>query len=468
MMKKTLPLILAAVMFSTLALPSLALGKEPSFKYRSTVFGLGVNETRQNVNEIVKESNYFYDNQSIYFLTRIFAIDSVDKFQFRHEVQDQNGRVVKRFDSRVFAPQRYFWPEVYHWDVIHSLPGGEYQMKVYIRMDEQAFRLHDTKTIQVISGQYNGQRAAAGASQYQDNNYYAYGQSGQYCSYCGRYICQPKPGYKLVWTRTGRDVYNTSGYEYAFRQEKNVFDQNEPVSVMTKLTDISQVESFQIKHEVLLNGRRFYDSKISPVKKPDYDFWYVNYSDTYFNRLPSGQHTINTLISLNGGAFQKIGSTVVTVKGAQVQRDVICAGSGQGDNGACVNIDQKSVFQSYENVIVVTNFSRLSGLDSLTVRHDLYRRGDSQPFLSKEVPTQYPNGSYWGRVHLASDFGRLVAGDYEVRVQLSVDGNSFREIDRVGIRVQGAYGYRPGEPAFNTPHQYSDFVYDGTRTGARY
>lgn len=447
------------------------------YTYRSTVFGNGINRTGEYVYEIQNERTSFNYNEPAFFLTRIFNITNIDSFRFRH-VLTSNG-VNQEYVSPTYYPHRNWWSEIYYWKDFGHLSSGNYDVRVYIQIDGGAERLVDTKHFTVGSGfypqnyQYNQPYNQPYFSHPINQNYYNYDQTNYYGI-----------NYNFNWLKIGKNVKKIDSYKYEIVNQSSNFRTNENVYVLTYLSNIENVDTFQIKYDVYLNGNKYYKTNEVPVLRPNGNSWYYNYSWANLGKLPFGNHEIRTYIKINNGTYRYLATKNITVKNNQRYHDYsrdrdrdshyIHTWTRTNTNirhvgGYTYDIGTpKTSFWTDENVKALTKISDIRYVDKFKIKHKLYK---NNTFIKQIISSeQKPEKRYWEYNYTRADFGKLNAGDYYIKIYISVNNGSYKYLNTVNFNVKRKYNYRRDDRNYDYHYQYDrrkpEYHYDNTILGS--
>jgi hypothetical protein len=95
--------------------------------------------------------------------------------------------------------------------------------------------------------------------------------------------------------------------------QSSSFSDVDPIFALTTISDIENITTFQVKHEVLAFGTSLYRTLDSPLFRPNGQYWSETTTWTQIGTLPAGDHVIRTSISLNGGEYQELGVMNVNI-----------------------------------------------------------------------------------------------------------------------------------------------------------
>jgi len=462
--------------------------------YRSTVLGTAVEQFSDDYNRIVNEKNTFNSGEQVYALTRVFNITNINNFQIKHQLF-RDGSFVNDFYSSAYSPNNRWWAETYAWSNLGSLTSGAYNLKIYIKINNEPYQFHRDVAFRVDDYVYN-----------QDTTPTNYSPYALYPSYDSRYVqSQPDYNFNFVWTHTGSGVRDMGIYVYEVVDQKNTFHENEQVFVLGKLVDIRGIDRFKMKYDLYLNNT-FYKTLYSWEQKPEGSEWAYNYTWVNFEKLPAGQYQLNTSISINGGSY-----TGLDVKTLSVYRfydnfyggdyrvgdnrsynydynynnnyfpnlnndsyhnyyydnrdprnrgsnyDYIKMTTGVGATRYTTNIcgnnyriqSSKNVFRINENVYVVTEVE-LDNARRVEVRHDLHLNNSSNVSKSLTATVNCNTDHRQVKTGLHSNFGRITGGNHKIKSYIRLDNGTWRYLDFRDIKVSASAG---------------SYKYSWTRTG---
>ncbi len=501
----------------------------PSYKYRSTVMGSGVRTSGGNSSIMEGEKYCFQRNESIFFLTRIYDIKEVDRFQFRHDIVRTSGEFIRDAYSPVYSPYRNWWSETYYWNGIEPLPEGSYELRAYISIDGGSYQQLDRKRFDVGNGDcrvkyeynysdetrygdyrdeydYGYRRYSYGGScdpdkayqagdpcnpsenqGWRETGYNARGKAAKNADYRPAVKRAVKPirkasyrrdpvNYSFSWTTTGAGIINRGGGRYQILREDTEFGRDDVVNALTKISNIKGVDSIQIKHELVRQGGGVVKASVSGEKRLGYAQTGEYYAYSNLGRLDTGTYDLKTYIRLNGGSYTYLNTRTFTVTGARYYDPYYRYGWTKTDDG--INHPYgytyempapKSDFFTDEDMIVLTSISNIRGIDYFTIRHAILKRGSGELVRELDARTQYPHYQNWPYSHSYNNFGKLPAGDYDIRVYVSVNGGGYRQLDTKQISVKERYAYsRYDYGYYGGSYGYYDqprYDYAGTRTG---
>ncbi len=512
-----IPFIFIFVLSLFLALPLAVKAQSSYYVFRSTALGSGVKQTGQYVHEINNEKINFSADESVFFLTRIFNITNVDRFQFKHEIRSSS--FTKDVFSPMYYPRKAWWAEIYYWDELGSLPAGNYEIKTYISIDGGYYAFNRATNFTVA--QY---------AQYAPPSDYYYGApvspvyqpTQTYPSQTYPYYYTQARNYSYNWTHIGKNVRQTGAYSYEILNPTMDFTSNEDVYALTKISNISGIDSFRVKYDIYLNGNRYYKSNEAPMLWPRNNAWESNYSWGNLGKLPAGYHEIRTFLSINNGAYTKLNSQQISVdrninyydlgyrqdydrrlpadrgidyydpryrldddrRDGRSYRPRKVEASYKYDwtrvntyithvGGYNYNTADKSDYWTDENIKVLTKISDIKNVDTFRVKHKLYR---GSTFVKEIISSErHPNNSYWNYNYAQSDFGKQTVGSYTVKTYISVNKETYKLLGSKNFtvktrRVSSDYRYRPDYdfrdryPSRRTDYRY-DSSYDSGCTG---
>lgn len=402
-----------------------------SYSYRSTVIGTGIRDAGKSVYEISNQKSDFSKNESVYVLTRIFNITNVEKFQFKFQLLKKDGRVESELYSPLYQPRGNWWAETYAWHNFGKLDKNNYDIKVYININNEGYKYIDHKNIAVDGGyEYDNYN-------YYDNYYY-YEENDSESYY--RPINNSDAKYEYNWTYTGTDVEGYGYYKFKIINRQTEFEKNDNVFVLTKLANLKDVNEFKIKHELYLNGNDRSTSNESIVFRPGRKNWEYNYVWHNYGKLPNGQHTVKIYIKINNESYKQIGSVAIKVGKESdnfkydfnwTKTDTTINNLG---NGKYDVYNDRTSFNSDEGIKTLTKISNIRGADTFQVRHEL-KNNNGALYKRLDSGLQRPEYRVWDYYFYQSDFGKITAGDYKLETYIKFNDNSFIKINSRSINV---------------------------------
>lgn len=252
----------------------------PSFSFSWLKTGLGVNSSYNTAKTVRNEKSDFRTSENIYTLLRLTNIRDVYNFQIKQEVYNSSNRIVRTSESSVYSPNNSYWSESFVNNKIGTLRQGDYKIKSYIKTNNGSYKYIAQKNITVNNYNYN----------------HNYNQS-----------------YNYNYTHSDNYLRHNSGYIYSLDNPKTTFQTNENVVVLTKLSNIRNINTFQIKHELYLNGNSRNKVMESPAQSPRNNYWEYNYNSNNFGNLPAGNHKIKVYIRINNGPWKLLDTVSITV-----------------------------------------------------------------------------------------------------------------------------------------------------------
>lgn len=454
-----------------------------TYTYRSTVLGTNINNYGSYVYEIVNEKNNFYSGEEVYSLTRIFNINDANSFQYRTELL-KSGRLVKNWHSQTFYPNRAWWAENYVWNNYGRLADGDYELRVYIRVDNGPDRQIDIKSF-TAGARYGGEIPFYQPSSYPSDyicpnssascNDYNYYQS----SYYGI-------NYRYSWTHTGPYILNTYSWHYSVPNPRSNFAGNENISVLTRISDIRGIDHFRVKHELYLNKDRLYRRVEGPVYYPRGTSWSENYTRADFGSVPAGQHRIKIYISINGGAYRALGTKLINVRDNRYRYSRYDS-YRNFDREASYRYNWTNVdntinyaaqydyrapssgreFYTDESIKLMTRISDLRYIDRYKIKFNMFRDDSTSVYKERTSNERKPNYNYDEYDYASVDFGKISKGSYRVKIYISVDGKSYKYLDTVNFTVRERYNYRNDNVRYGR-QQYTNVSNNSTNNNSNY
>lgn len=440
-MKKILTIAFATILFALPILPTKASG--PDFTFRSTVMGDNVRNPHGFVYEIVNEKYNFNSNDNVYALTRIFNIRSVDSFQFKQVVYSANNNTYQTLYSPIYRPFRHWWAETYSWVNFGKMANGSYNLKTYISIDGGYFREIAQRNFNVGPHNY-----------YQPNYDYNYNY-------------KQDPLYSFDWTKTGLSVSDSSNYTRVVNNEKSSFNTNENIYTLTKISNLRDVYSFQIKQDIYNSNNQFVRASESNVYTPYNNYWSQSFIENNIGKLSQGNYKIKTYIKVNNIQYRYLSEKSINVGGQYYDQGVDYNYNWtQSDNnlrhesGYIYSLDNpKSTFLTNENVIVLTKLSNIRNINTFQIKHEFFLNGSSR-YKTLESPVRNPNYSHWEYNYNSNNFGTMPEGNHKIKVFIRINNGSWTQIDEISVRIN-QFGNYPQPPQSNT-----NYNYDWTQTGS--
>jgi hypothetical protein len=456
--KKYLLLASLTLIFALMPLVSKA-GSNHSYSYRSTVFGTGIKDAGHSRYEIVNQKSDFTKNESVYVLTRIFNISKVNEFQFKFQLIKRDGSVKSELYSPLYQPRGNWWAETYAWHNFGKLEKNNYDLKIYININNEGYKYIDHKDLAVDGGyEYDNYN-------YYDNYYYY--EEDEYDS--NYFPINNDAKYEYNWSHAGTDVEGYGYYKFKIINQRTEFEKNQNVFILTKLANIKNIREFKIKHELYLHGNDRSTVNESILFRPDRRNWEYNYTWNNFGKLPNGQHTIKVFIKIDNGSYKQIGSISIKVGKESdhikynfnwTKTDININYLGDGIYDVANN---KSSFSTSENVKVLTKLSGIRGVDSFQVRHEL-KNTNGGLYKRLDSGVQRPEYRVWENYFSQNDFGKVSAGDYRLETYVKFNDGDFVKINTRDINVK--YGNSgTGRQSFrrhdcNDSNDYDDSAYE--------
>ncbi len=281
-MYKKITKILLACLVVMLVWPFFpARASNPHFIYRLTQMGSGTRQIGQWEYEITHEKYNFSVNESVFALTRIFNITDINNFQFKYEIRGVNN---KDAFSPLYHPNRNWWAEIWYWDEFGPLPSGQYSLQTLIAVDGGEFKHYDTKYFQVNGADNNF------TSFFRHNHHYAY-----------------------VHTQTDTAINYQGHYRYTAVHPHNKFVYGDDIKVLSRLSDIKNIDYFKIRHELHKNGK-FIKKIESSERRPRGNYWEYNYTQSDFGELAPGAYEIKIYLSIEGGIWKQLDSKNIFIE----------------------------------------------------------------------------------------------------------------------------------------------------------
>lgn len=302
-------------------------------------------------------------------------------------------------------------------------------------------------------------------------------------------------------TVLGANVAHRGGAVYEIVNAKEHFTIDESVFALTRIFNITKVDAFRIRHELYNRGGGLYRAEETPAYYPRRNWWAETYAYNDFGRLPSGDYEVRVLISIDGGGYQHRDTKYFNVSsgynqpyysdnysysdnyyynapsphpayttpagynppyyysppsysGNYYNYDSNCnsnyyprqiysyswthIGTGVRRTGiySYEIVNSRVNFNRDEDVHVLTKIANIEGIDRFRIKHEIYRSGGTH-YRTNEAPIQYPGRSLWQYNYTAVNFNKIPAGDYEVRVYISIDGGRYASLGKKNFSVAG-------------------------------
>ena len=450
MKKLFLPISATMGLVFCLFMPNLVYAWNGNYTYISTETGTQVAYVYRNEYKIVDPRACFNSDDLIFILTKIKNISHINSFSFKYELNSSSNNIRRTEYSNTFYPNGDRWPGIISsWNAFDNLPDGSYKAKVYIKINNGGYKYLDAKYFSV-GDYYNDYQP----DYYRDNYYY------------------DNYSYYFSWIRAGADIRKTGVYSYEIVNSKISFFDDENIRVLTKLANIRNIDHFRVKHEVYLNGNRFYKKAESPIQWPRGNYWSYNYGKADFGKLPVGNHEIRVYLSINDSSYKLVSKKSISVKRkyynyydysygwSKTDTDVRFVGHYKYDL-----VHEKSVFYTDENVFVLTKLSNIKGVNTFRVKQELLRNGRTV-YKTLLSPNQNPRYDYWEYNYTKNNFGRLPAGNYKIKVYISINHGSYRYLGSTNIEVRQRYGYNGSCRDYSSYSLAPDYYYNWTKTFA--
>ncbi len=375
-------------------------GVDNNFTFITTDAGTGVQLVGPYEYAIVDKDTAFKTTDSVHILTKLADIRNIDTFRLKHEVFLSGQSLFRSFQSSIYRPDGSLWAVNTPWNIIGQLPAGNHTVKTSISVNGGEYQLLDTLAISITGTDVN---------------------------------------YQFVSTDAGTGIADIGNYRYEIVGGKSDFSAIEDIFVLTKLANIQNAVTFQVKHEVLLNGGTPFRMFVSPVFKPDYSFWSYNHTWNEIGKLPAGNYELRTSISVNGGEFVEAGVKNITVTGqAQPGYDFITTETGLGvkDIGGYKLdiVSPKTDFTPTELIYALTKLSNIRDISTFRIRHEVTGENIAST-RSLYSPLFRPDGGFWSVNNTWNQIGKLPVGNYSLKTAISIDGGSYEVIDERSISV---------------------------------
>lgn len=254
--------------------PITVTGTVGSYSYDSTNIGLGVRDAGNDEYEIIDGNNTFVSSDSIFVLSSLSNIQSVNSFQVKHVILDSNQNAVKTLTTPLFTPGGYFWGNTDTWTEMGRLPAGNYSVRAWVSLNGEAYMLESVVNI-TVTGSLNN--------------------------------------YNYNDTVLGVGVLTLDSGQVQIIGQSSSFLESENIKALTIVSDIDNITTFQIRHEVFAFGQTLFKTLESPLFQPNSQFWSETTTWTEIGQLPVGEHTIRASISINGGTYQELETVNVSI-----------------------------------------------------------------------------------------------------------------------------------------------------------
>lgn len=248
------------------------------YRYEWTKAGTNVRDNGNGNFSVINDKQDFKKDENVYALSYFTNLNNVGKFRVKQELYLYGNRLYKTNESAEQRPNNSTWNRYYFWTNFGRLASGYHEVRVSISIDGGKYV--EVGKLPVTVERYR-------------NDYVSYNYD---------------------YTQMDNNVSHVRGYIYEVKNPKTEFTTNERVVVLTKMTDISGVDSFRIKHELWQNGNSWIKSLEGQIQYPHYDNWEYNYSWTDFGTVPAGNHQMRVFISVNGGDYKYLATQHINVK----------------------------------------------------------------------------------------------------------------------------------------------------------
>ena len=263
----------------------------PDYDFEWLRTGDDVRSTGGYSKEIINQSRNFSTTDNVHVLVKNSHISGIDTFRIKFDVYLNGDHYYKTNEVPTLNPDCTLWAYNYSWADLGRLPSGNHEIRTSIKLDNGAYRVLDVEHISVgiVSRDYY--------SSSNDDYYYSHS-----------------------WTETDSNINFNGDYLYSVDSARNEFSSQDEVKVLTRLSDIDNIRSFKIRHELHKNGN--YERKIeSDNRTPRYDYWAYNYTQSNFGKLSAGSYEIKTYISVEGNAWRFLDSKLISVTGNSYTSD---------------------------------------------------------------------------------------------------------------------------------------------------
>jgi len=279
-------------------------------------------------------------------------------------------------------------------------------------------------------------------------------------------------------TVLGSSVEQFQGGYNRIVNTKTVFSDGEQVHALTRVFNILNINTFQIKHQLFKDGNYvhdFYSTEYSPKRQ----WWAESYAWNNLGKLAAGNYKLRVYISVDHEAYQFYRDVVFVVSGNTnyvqgndyIQNLPIATpiyhdygnrylqeqpnynfnfvwthtGSDVRDLGQYMYevVNRKDTFNENERLFVVGKLVDIRGIERFKMKYDLYLNSTFYKTLSSYE--QKPMGNYWKYNYTSVNFERVPAGHYTLKTSVSINGGAFTTLNTKSITVYQVYSdYRSG------------------------
>lgn len=297
---------------------------DPEYTHNWTYTGTGIEEYASYKYTIKGRTDEFEENEDVYVLTKLADISGIREFRVKHELYANGNSLRSSDESPVYRPNYNDWDYNYNYHNFGRLPEGEHTIKVFIKVDNENYKQIASVKVKV---------------------------GDEYDNYT----------YHYDWSKSDTRVRYMGNYRYEMNYDKNTFYSDEDFRVLTKLSNIAGVDTFQVRHELRYSGGALYRRMDGAVQRPEYRRWDYNYTETNFGKVPVGDYKLEVSVRVNNGSYKLVNTRTITVK-------------NRGYNATNVNTN----YHPYNN-------------DRYTPRHDTYNPKPTYDYSWTRYGTQgYP------------------------------------------------------------------------------
>lgn len=293
-------------------------------------------------------------------------------------------------------------------------------------------------------------------------------------------------------TVLGGGVEHKGTYVYAIQNQKNVFNSNESVYILSRVFNIHDINNFQFKHEVY-SGNSLRKTIYSAVYYPNRSWWAETYAWNDMGIFSVGEYTVRTSISVDGYSFQLLDTERFQVTGSYYNNYYNddynyvhgWTHTGKGIWNRSENnyelVDVGESFSSKDSIYLLTKLNDLRNVDTFHLKYDVYFDGTgfykSVKSSVQEIDDYRVDDYYvWGSV------GALPQGHHKIIVEISINNGRYVKIADKDVYVNyynnynytnynyydradcDNYGYCNTNTNYNGNY-YNDGYYDYRYTG---
>lgn len=275
-------------------------------------------------------------------------------------------------------------------------------------------------------------------------------------------------------TVLGKGVEQFPGGYNRIVGESNSFNTRENIYALSRVFNITDVQSFQIKHELYRNGV-YYKDYYSEYYRPGGRWWAETYAWNNMGNLPSGNYSLKVYSRKGNSAFDFHREVFFNVAkdynnyyqpynnylGLNFNFVDTYVGTGVRDMGIYVYeiVNQKENFFHNEPLYVIGRLAEIRGIERFKMKYDLYLNGAQYKTLYSWE--QKPNYEYWPYNYTWVNFGNLPVGIYSLQTSININGGSYVMLNTKTINVYDAYcrdyWYFHKNYCWNRDYMWTDF-----------